>query len=71
MRARAAMKQVFAHKDCPACGGSGRLCHEGMVPLACDRCNGTGIKSDPLVGAVVMPVVFVLTVVLPVLLWLR
>ena len=75
MRARAALVQVwdrmFAHEDCPKCKGTGRFVHEGMIPLTCDDCNGTGIKGDARLGAVVMLVVFMLTVVLPLYLWLR
>jgi DnaJ-class molecular chaperone len=71
MRAHDALKHVLAHKDCPACGGSGYIPHGTLIPLSCDGCNGSGIKSEPLIGALVMPAVFVLTVVLPVWLWLR
>lgn len=74
-RAQASLKQVcdrsFPREDCPECKGTGVGPHGVLIPYQCDGCNGTGIKGDPVMGLVIMMVVFLLTVVLPLWLWLR
>jgi DnaJ-class molecular chaperone len=64
-------EQVFPHEDCPECKGTGVDPHGVLKPYQCDRCNGTGIKGNPITALVIMMVVFLLTVLLPLWLWLR
>lgn len=60
--------EICRTEDCPECGGTGRIHYEGLVPLECTGCNGTGIKGDPVKGAIVAIVISLVTTV-PFLYW--
>lgn len=61
--------ELFRTEECPECKGTGRITYEGLVPLQCTGCNGTGIKGDPVKGAIVVMLVALVTTV-PFLYWL-
>jgi len=55
--------------DCPHCHGGYVVLYDGGPTLPCDECNGTGIKGDPRLGAIVIALSVVTTIV-PLVWWL-
>lgn len=53
---------LFPKFPCPHCKGEGRFWCEGMTPVTCNDCDGTGQQGDARVGAVVILATAVSTV---------